>query len=468
MRKLIVLGIMLFGAASILQAQKGTVGKNTVKAVTKNPGRGTAGSVGTKVRGTTGPLSGAGGGQAIRNLSTRANTMHVNGQPLQLGQLGNVGKAATFRSPLKSVPVPRVNLPDAPLPQQAAPKNLDRVEEIVAALEKKQELQSKAWDEFYQTGIGKSVLFAPVEAPGKTGGFSVTVVKVPYNGQEEVFGVIATHVLPESYYTFNSSLKRHFHVQIKQADDTQQLVEAEVVQISPRSMLDISLVKFSPQAETQVQPLELSSTPIQKQEKLYSYGYGAAQPMQEERTVQQLSLLSVRTDQNLTADRQGFCGSPLLDGNNQVKAIHTGTKSPKDLPEISYGTHAHFINLLVEAYHNQGNALYNFVIDGQTMAQFNVDEYISAVYLYDANGKRLLQKNIEDKFSESFLRKALAGNPQARYLQLTTRKAQWETDQDGDSILKEDRSRSDKTKHQHWYNLQTKQIEPKRPAIIKM
>ena len=313
-------------------------------------------------------------------------------------------------------------------------------------------------------GFGKSVLFAPVESEGKTGGFSVTAVEV----DGEIFGVIASHVLPESYYTFHSSLQRNFHVSVKQPDGSERLLDAEVLQISPRSMLDISLVKFSPEAEDLIHPLTVSDQAALVNEELLSPGFAAATPQTERRRVQKNSFLSVRTDQNLVGDRQGFCGSPLLDATGQVKAIHTGTKETKANPDISYGTHARFIRLLVEAYHNDGQAFYDLVIDGHTLAQLNVDEYISAVYLYDSNGKRLLQKNIEEKFSESLIRRALADNPQTAYVQLTSRKAQWETDADGDSILKEDRSRNDKTKRQHWYNVKTKQMELKRPSVIKM
>ena len=279
---------------------------------------------------------------------------------------------------------------------------------------------------------------------------------------------MASHVLPESYYTLRSSLQRKFHIQMMRDDGTVDILPAKVVQISPRSMLDVSLVKFSPEVEKSVIPLELSETSAEKNEKLFSTGFGAGIRQEEMRTVQKKSFLSVVTDQNLVGDRQGFCGSPLVDSNGKVKAIHTGTKEAKDAPDVSYGTHAKFVNLLIDAYHNEGKALYDLEIDKQTLARLNVDEYISAIYLYDANGKRILQKNVEDKFSQSFLERSLHENPQAAYLQLTTRKAQWEVDADGDSILKEDRSRSDKTKRQHWYNLQTRQIETSRPAIIKI
>ena len=320
----------------------------------------------------------------------------------------------------------------------------------------------------FSADFGRSVLFAPVEGKGKIGGFSVTAIQIEHQGEKEIFGIIASHVLPESYYTLSASLQRNFHINIANADGSVISLPAEVVQISPQSMLDISLVKFSPEAEKLLRPLELSEVSAGEGEKLFSTGFGAGARQEEFRTVQKKSFLSVQTDQNLTGERQGFCGSPLVDANGKVKAIHTGTKEMKNALDVSYGAHAHFVRLLVDAYYNDGHAMYDLEINGQTFARLNVDEYISAIYLYDGNGKRLLQKNIEDKFSQSFLERSLQENPQATYVQLTTRKAQWEVDGEGDSILKEDRSRSDKTKRQHWYNLLTHQMEPTRPAVIKM
>ncbi len=313
--------------------------------------------------------------------------------------------------------------------------------------------------------FGQRVLFAPVEA-NPASGFSITIFKTSYQGQEEIFGVIASHALPESYYTLHNSLHRNFQAYVQQPDGDIKEIPGTVVQISPRSMLDISLVKFPQEAQQGLRPLELADAPVQSYEVLYSPGFAAGLPSEETRTVTKLSFLSVQTDQNLPGERYGFCGSPLLDSQGKIKAIHTGTKESADAPQVSYGTHAHFINLLVQAYHQGGQALYDLNIKGHTLARLNVDEYISAISLYDAQGKRLAQKNLEDKFSQTTVESMLESNPQARYIQLTSRKAQWVTDNDGDSILKEDRSKHDTSKRHHWYNLQTKKIEPQRPDII--
>ena len=57
----------------------------------------------------------------------------------------------------------------------------------------------------FHTGIGKSVLFAPVPigTQAEPAGFSMTVIKTNYNGKEEIFGVIPSHSLPDRSHGFN-------------------------------------------------------------------------------------------------------------------------------------------------------------------------------------------------------------------------------------------------------------------------
>ena len=338
--------------------------------------------------------------------------------------------------------------------------------------------------------FGKSVLLAPVpigtvENPA---GFSMTVIKTTYNGQEEIFGVIPSHALVDTSHAGGLAdpgliAGKIFDVQIKDHLGRDRMYEAEVVQFSPASLLDISIVKFlDPMAELEVKPLELSPISAILNEPLFSYGYANGRPHSPiQRTVQAISLLSVRTDQNLQGERAGFCGSPLLDSNGKVKAIHTGTlEMPGDIPDISYGTHAKFVQLLIDAYHNDGKAMYDLEIDGQTLAHLNVDEYISALAIYDSNGKLIHQKNLTEgrnsfsKFSESELRKLLNDLPDATYLMLRIRHSQWNatgTHIEPIRVPKNPGKKGkmiDPTKRENWYNLQTRQIEPERPAIIKM
>lgn len=445
MRKLIYPCFILLSTALVAQAQGSAVAKKVAKSVVTTPGKGTAGMVKKTPKIPTKPVTGGVPGTHLPVTAPRTNVAKQTTVPYRT-DVTRVGTQAA---------------------QQTKSLQSSLQEQVLAELEKQQALREQLWAQFYQSGIGKSVLFAPLMS-SKEIGYSVTVFKTQYQGKEEIFGVMPSHALPNDFSHRFDSVGKNFQVAVKQADGTSKMLQAKVVQVSPQSMLDISLVKFEPQDETLLRPLLLAEDEAQLNEILFSYGFAAGKETAISRSVNALSFLSVRTNQAIEGAREGFCGSPLLDANGRIKAIHTGTvEGSNGKEDVSYGTHVTFIRKLVEAYHNEGQASYPLLLQEEPVAQLQVDEYISAFYLYDENGKKLTQQNIDGKFSQSTILKALKSHPQASYLQLTSRKAQWvqETDM---PILKENRQKTDKTKRQHWYNLQTKQIEPARPSVIKM
>ena len=151
-----------------------------------------------------------------------------------------------------------------------------------------------------------------------------------------------------------------------------------------------------------------------------------------------------------------------------------------DTPDVSYGTHAKFINLLVRAYHNDGQAMYDLTIDGQTLAYLNVDEYISDILIFDSKGKLTKQKSITEdgnkkvpKFSEVELRNLMQNTPDAAYLMFRIRHSVWNEGGTGLTPARAPKKPGstkmiDPTKRENWYDLQTQEILPARPDIIKM
>ncbi len=295
----------------------------------------------------------------------------------------------------------------------------------------------------FHTGIGKSVLLAPSLQQNEkgeffNGGYSVTVIKTNYKGKEEIFGVIATHVLPMDDLHDDISLKPSFEVSVKLADGTETLLPAKVVQVSPQSMLDITLVKFNPKDEHLFRPLEISNKISVEGEALFGYGYGIGiARLILNRILQKNSLISMRTNviDISEEERMGFCGSPILDMNGQVRAIHTGTKDGS-----SYGTHARFINNLVQAYYENGESMYDLILDGHVLTKLNVDEYIPAFVVLDENSNILFKeygRHAMQKFSESKLRAAMA-LPHASTLVLYSQRTMWD-EIGGNTFLSEER-----------------------------
>lgn len=293
-----------------------------------------------------------------------------------------------------------------------------------------------------------------------TNPFSGTVFKTVYNGQEEIFGVVAAHAIAKS--TSERALKRHFSANLF---DGEKFVEvpAEIVQLSSPSMLDIALIKFSPEAETLFQPLRISEVPVKFGDVLSSQGFaGNADVNIPARTITAVTPLSVRTTIPYARDdRPGLCGSAVVNDKHELVGIHTGsTYDRMDAAfDVGYATNASFLNTLVKAYHNGGEASFPLVLNKQKIVDLNVDEYISYVSFLDANGKTLWQQGFQSKFSYSKVQEMLEiYSP--RYMTLTVRRASWNPD--SPEVLFESHTASwDSSKTTYKYDFETGKIVSK-------
>ncbi len=281
--------------------------------------------------------------------------------------------------------------------------------------------------------------------------FSGTVFKTKYNGQDEIFGVVAAHTIAPDISHSSDALHKNFVV-VMHINGERKRFPVEIVQVSAPSMLDMALVKFRPQDEAFLTPLTVQPN-VRKGEPLYSHGFASGTETDIPREVLAESYLSFRTTIPVPRDkRPGFCGSPVLNSRHELVGIHTGSVYEKagESCDIGFAMSAKFLNVLVEAYHNNGQAQFPLVVEGRTLANMNVDEYVSVVTLYDENMRQLWQQGFDYKFSQSKVAQAIRGLPQARYVLTTTRRAYWEDD---GKILMENRSRSDKTKKRYKYDL---------------
>ena len=367
------------------------------------------------------------------------------------------------------------------------PATISEAESQLAELEAQNrellaEKQALAFDADYTHN--NSVLLAPMlQMSGEgivEGGYSVTVIKVG----DEIFGVIATHVIPDlSHNRWGGGfLAKKFEVEaFNPLTKRKELFDAEVVATIPSSMADVSLVKFDADLEPLLNPREIAKEAPAEGENLRTIGYGAAKPVVIDRTVYGESNLSLRTDLDFSGDRQGLCGSAVVNEANQIVGIHSGTRVGKDGSILtSYVAKFEYINLLIDAYHNDGKAIYNIELDGEILARLDVSEYIDGFHLYNAAGKLVAQKNIVHgtadefpKFSESTLRNLLQNTPEATYLLLRSRTPRWSKGNLSFDDARSYKSKTstkiiDPTKRENWYNLQTHEILPSRPEGITM
>ena len=259
--------------------------------------------------------------------------------------------------------------------------------------------------------------------------FSGTVFQTEYNGQPEIYGVIATHAV-SPHEDGLSGISRHFTATFFRPDGTTVKLPAEIVAFSPTSMLDLALVKFSKEAESFLKPYRLGQ--LGEEQTFHSLGYTdyGLLEIPNRRLLAKLPY-SIQTSMPIwdKTKRRGFCGSPLLNRKNELVGIHTGTLfdlyDQTNAPLRSYATPAHYLNLLVEAYHNGGKVNVPFYLDETRFVTFPADEYIVSYQLLDRFGRPLLVQEIITRPSRSQLKNQLQRFAQAKFLLINTHRRVW-------------------------------------------
>lgn len=259
--------------------------------------------------------------------------------------------------------------------------------------------------------------------------FSGVVFYTYYNGKKEIYGAMVAHAVSAS--SLMPGIPRRFEATFFVSKNQIKKIPAEIVAFSPVNILDLVLVKFPEQAEDFLNPYPLGK--LNNEKKVFSLGYNdkGFLPVYNRRVVQDLPY-SIRTSMPI-ADRslrQGLCGSAVLNSQNQLVGIHTGsavTENPKNTqPLCSFATPAHFLNLLVDAYHNGGKATVPFYIDNERFINLNMNEYIVSYALLNAAGMPLKTKEVDLHLSRSALQKHLRDFPQAKFLLVTTHPLSWD------------------------------------------
>ncbi len=292
--------------------------------------------------------------------------------------------------------------------------------------------------------------------------FSLSVIQK----EGEIYGLIPTHSLPKNIAEaqFQIGVTKDFEFPVTLADGSTVSVRGEVVQISPESMLDISLVKFDPRYEKLLKPVEYVSEEPPIGEELFSFGNANGIPAFSRRTVKGNSQLSIRTNLiEVGEETIGYCGGLIFNKEGRGVGIHTGSVN-----ETSYATHAHFINNLIEAYHNGGKSEYNLMFDDRVLTTLNIDEYIFATSLTDEFFNVIYQERgttsvfgVTKKFSENHLHELIAEHPGAKFVVLQSRKLVWQKGENGEFALLEDHGKKSAVKghaREHIFNLETKEL----------
>lgn len=298
------------------------------------------------------------------------------------------------------------------------------------------------------------VFMAVVEADPDTR-FSGTVFEIEYNGKKEIYGAMATHVIPSNSHNM-FGIPRHFNATvylpasqtngnipqsllfsspIQEANDIylKVTIPAEIVATFPISTFDVALVKFSAEGEKLLTPFALAPR-VSKKENLHSVGYNRWRfSFIPQRHILKKTPTTIYTSMPLPhVERVGMCGSAVLTPQNELAGIHTGSRIDcpfsNDGPTVSYVTPASYLRFLVKAYHNGGKAKVPFYLAPGHFMKLDISEYPISFQLLDENRAVLLSDKVHFHFPHTRLKHLLQEFPQARFLRVNTHRVTWAKD----------------------------------------
>lgn len=265
--------------------------------------------------------------------------------------------------------------------------------------------------------------------------FSGSLFRTVYQGKEEVYGVIATHALTPLPSTFkkhlyaNFSLHRKFKLEVYTKEGTWLSLPAAVVQLGAFGMGDVSLVKIMGEYDaSQLHFFTLKTEELLPGDVVSSVGFIPGQLAYiPKREVLERSTISVRTTLPGSEEGlRGICGGAGFDEEGNLVFVHTGS-NPSWLmqpPRIGYGTYAWFLNKLVEAYHNNGEAYIPFELNGYHITDLRVDEYVSSLSYFNENGDLLWHMKVPGKFSFRKAQQKLS-NLSPRFAEVVIGRMKW-------------------------------------------
>lgn len=270
--------------------------------------------------------------------------------------------------------------------------------------------------------LTKSIFRAYPQGQEGTHALSGFVFKTTYQGEEEIFGVIATHGLPLGYNLGKLGLSFTARVMTggREID-----IPAQIIQIASPIMLDVSLVKFPRASEKLFTPLTLAAHEPEPGDKLYTIGFGVEQlAFLPRRPLFEKSLFSLRFPLEFSNNRAGLCGSPVLNERGEVVGAFTGdgwvANSDKD---IGFATKASYLRPLVAAYHDDiENATFPLMLGEHRIVDLKTDEYVSIIQLEDNDGHDIYRRVMRHKFPHTDIMRHLSN---ARYVKLSINTVWW-------------------------------------------
>lgn len=276
--------------------------------------------------------------------------------------------------------------------------------------------------------------------------YTGAIFQTEYEGKPEIYGVISMHALKDTPQA-GGHLSQQFMALVEKEGDFV-LIPAEVVQLSSSKMADVALVQFRPEDQKTLTPLVLENPDVPPTRQVYSAGYACNLFTRQSFPIAgntSTGLLKTMIPAAHQGERSGFCGSPLVNEQAQLTAIHIGSnygKAPTlDFAagnpgvitpvgaDTGYATPAVYLQGLVEAYHHPDKPFWPLTFNGQEITRLTAQEYVVHAELLDKQQHVLWKADTNLKMTLHPLQVAFQTFPQARFVRLVIGKTHWKNDE---------------------------------------
>ena len=284
----------------------------------------------------------------------------------------------------------------------------------------------------------------PPKGQGAASTYTGTVFQTEYNGQPEIYGAIAMHTLKDTPHI--KGLLSYKFTALVETEGRFKTIPAWVVQLSSSKMGDVALVKFRAEDQALLTPLLLAQEEPAADQPVYVAGYArnlfTRQALRADGHTS-TGLLRTRIAAAQEGDRAGFCGSPLVNSQAELTAIHIGSTYQRTQPQTAftqafgitlpagdtgYAVPGWFLRSLVEAYHAPDKPVWPVLVNGTEITRLAPQEYIARTELLDANHRVLWQADTDVKMTLRPLETALSFFKEAKFIRLVIGKTHWQNE----------------------------------------
>ena len=221
-----------------------------------------------------------------------------------------------------------------------------------------------------------AIFLLPIYENNPMYGGTAFFIEEEFEGKKYIWGVTAAH--------WSGSLQKTANIVFSPKLGKRLTFSADIVMRGATGRTDVLLFSVPESFWHYIRPLRLAEKTSRWGEKVRSYGFfNGSFHVTENRQIFRSGPGRVVTSLEFgKVDRNGACGGPLLNAQNEVVGVHCGSS---DTQGVSYAIPVEQVHDLLDAYRHNGIHLRTLRYNGIPVGEINVNEYLFSVRLFQGS-----------------------------------------------------------------------------------